>query len=148
MSNTPDPGHIMQIGLGFWGSKVLLTAVELDLFTKLGEGARTRGELESALGLNPRGSRDFLDALVALGLLAREGDGDAARYGNTRDTGMFLDQHKPSFVGGILKMANQRLWGIWGQLTEGLRTGLPQNEIKESGRPVFEALYADPERLE
>src|SRR5262245_38133312 len=87
MTNPPDPGHILQVGFGFWASKVLLSAVELDLFTKLGEGPRTAGDLESGLGLHRRGSRDFLDALVALGFLQRDGDGDGARYHNTRETG-------------------------------------------------------------
>jgi predicted O-methyltransferase YrrM len=148
MSHTPDPGHILQVGLGFWASKVLLSAVELQLFTRLASGSRTLGELESELGIHSRGSRDFLDALVSLGLLARDGDGDEARYGNTRDTAVFLDENSPAWVGGLLRMANDRLWSIWADFTEGLRSGLPQNEIKHTGRPVFEALYADRAGLE
>ncbi len=148
MTNAPDPGHILQVGLGFWASKVLLTAVELDLFTRLAEGPRTRRELESALDLHPRASRDFLDALVALGLLGREGEGESARYGNTEETATFLDRTSRAYVGGMLQMANHRLYGFWANLGEALRTGLPQNEIKSTGRPVFDAIYADPERLE
>jgi hypothetical protein len=148
MSNTPDPGHIMQVGLGFWGSKVLLSAVELDLFSALARSPRTRTELEVELGLHPRASRDFLDALVALGFLGREDDGDATRYANTPDTAAFLDRAQPTFVGGILQMANERLYRIWGSLSEALRTGSPQSEIKQAGRPFFETLYADSNALE
>jgi hypothetical protein len=148
MSDAPNPGHIMQVGLGFWASKVLLSAAELDLFTNLAEGSRTLAELSSALGLHPRASRDFLDALVALGFLGRDGDGPGARYSNTADAAMFLDSRSPAFVGGLLKMANTRLYQNWAHLTEALRTGLPQNEIKQTGKPVFEAIYSSPEALE
>jgi len=148
MSDIPNPGAIMQVGLGFWASKVLLSAVELDLFTELSDKPRTRAEVESRLGLHPRASRDFLDALVALGFLEREGDDEGARYANTRDTASFLDRKQPAYVGGLLRMANDRVWAVWAQLTEALRTGLPQNEIKHTGRPLFEALYAQPEALE
>jgi O-methyltransferase domain/Dimerisation domain len=148
MSDAPNPGHIMQVGLGFWASKALLSAVELDLFTQLAKGSCTHAELESALGLHPRASRDFLDALVALRFLDRDGDGQAARYANTADAALFLDSRSPAFVGGLLKMANARLYQNWAHLTEALRTGLPQNEIKQTGKPVFEAIYASPEALE
>ncbi len=143
-----NPGHILQVGLGFWGSKALLSAVELDLFTKLVEGPRTRAEIESALGLHPRGSRDFLDALAAMGFLTREGDGDAARYGNTPETGLFLNSRGPAYVGGLLNMMTSRVWGVWANLTEGLRSGMPQNEIKDTGESFFAKVYPDPEKLE
>jgi len=54
-----SPGHIMQTATAFWASKVLLTAVELDIFTKLGDGAATAAELGKAAGLHPRGTFDF-----------------------------------------------------------------------------------------
>src|SRR5581483_5375255 len=68
-------------------------------------------------------------------------------YANTAATDLFLDKHKPSYIGGMLEMANQRLYGHWNHLTEALRTGLPQNESRNGGVPLFEALYADPARL-
>ena len=45
-------------------------------------------------------------------------------------------------------MANARLYGFWDGLTEALQTGQPQNEIKHTGKSMFEGLYADPARLE
>jgi hypothetical protein len=146
-SHALNPGQILQVGLGFWGSKTLLAAVELDLFTKLVEAPRTCAEIESAVGLHPRGSRDFLDALVAMGFLVREGDGETARYGTTPETGLFLNSRGPAYVGGLLKMASARLWGVWANLTEGLRTGTPQNGAKDA-RSLFEQMYSDPEELE
>ena len=143
-----DPSHIMQVGLGFWPSKTVLSAVELELFTELGDGAMTAEEIQRRLSLHDRGTCDFLDALVALQFLERDGDGAEGRYRNTPDTRTFLDKRSPMYIGGILEMANARLYRFWGDLTEALRTGRPQNEIKHSGKPMFEELYADPERLE
>src|SRR4051812_49016875 len=142
----PDPSAILQIGFGFWPSKTLLSAVELGLFTILGSQPLTGAEIAERLELRSRATFDFLDGLVALRLLDRVGSGDAALYGNTRETAMFLDAKSPQYVGGILEMANARLFGFWGGLTEALHTGQPQNEIKHSGRSMFEELYADPAR--
>ena len=143
-----DPSHILQIGSGFWPSKVLLSAVELDLFTTLGGGSLCGEEIRKTLGLHPRATFDFLDGLVSLGLLNREGNGQDARYSNTPDTAVFLDKNSPQYIGGILDMFNARLFRFWADLTEGLRTGAPQNEVKHSGKPMFDELYADPARLE
>lgn len=143
-----DPTHIMQVGMGFWPSKTLLSAVELELFTKLGSDSMTGEQLRERLGLHERGVYDFLDTLVALGLLDRDGEGPEARYRNTADGAVFLDKSSPAYVGGILEMANARLYRFWGDLTEALQTGKPQNEVKHTGKPMFEELYSDPARLE
>ncbi len=143
-----DPSHIMQVGMGFWPSKTLLSAVELELFTELDDDSMTAEDIGGALGLHPRGIYDFLDALVALGFLEREGDGSEGRYSNTPETAAFLGKQSPTYVGGILEMANARLYRFWGDLTEGLRTGQPQNEVKHTGKPMFEELYSDHARLE
>jgi precorrin-6B methylase 2 len=139
---SPTPEGILSLGLGFWGSKALLSAVELGVFTELSAGPLTGVELAARLELDPRGWRDFLDALVALGMLAREG----AAYDNTPETALFLDRSKPSYVGGMLEMANTRLYPFWGSLTEALVSGRPQNEAKHGG-DFFAELYRDPRRL-
>ncbi len=143
MSEQPTPERILQTGLAFWASKTLLSAIEMGVFTELAGGPETFDRLAGRLGLHPRCARDFLDTLVALGFLERS-DG---RYSNTPDTNLFLDRAKPSYVGGILEMANHRLYPFWGHLTEALRTGQPQNEVRSGGAGLFEALYADPARL-
>ena len=138
------PERILQLGLGFWGSKTLLSAVELGVFTVLAEGPRSGKSVRAELGLHPRGADDFLDALVSLGMLERTGD----EYVNTAATDLFLDRNKPSYLGGILEMANARLYPFWGSLTEALRTGRPQNEVKVGG-DFFATLYQqDPEELQ
>jgi hypothetical protein len=139
----PQPDHILQVGLGFWASKTLLSAVEMEVFTELARHPSDLETLQGRLGLHPRGARDFLDALVSLKLLERR-DG---RYYNTPSTDLFLDKRKTSYIGGILEMANHRLYPFWGHLTTALRTGLPQNELRDGGPNPFQALYAEPARL-
>ncbi|MFE2443985.1 methyltransferase [Streptomyces melanosporofaciens] len=143
MRHEISPEPILQVGLGFMASKALLTAVELDLFSRLAEGPRTGGDLGEAIGLHPRGAADFLDALVALGFLERSED----VYRNSPSADTFLDRRKATYIGGILEMANSRLYPFWGSLTEALRTGEPQNEHKHGG-DVFDAIYRDQEGLE
>ncbi len=149
MSQTEvNPSHIMQVGMGFWASKTVLSAVELGLFTALGAESMAGEEIGERLGLHPRAIYDFLDTLVALRFLERDGDGSNGRYRNTAETAAFLDKRKPTYIGGILEMCNARLYRFWGDLTEALQTGKPQNEIKHTGRPMFDELYSDEARLE
>ena len=143
MNEPLDPSHIMQTATAFWASKVLLTAVELDLFTTLGGGELTAAQLGERLGLHARGTYDFFDALVALQFLDREGDGPEGRYKNTPQTAAFLDQNSPRYIGGLPAMLNTRLFGFWNGLGTALKTGRPQNETSHGGKPIFEELYAN-----
>ncbi len=147
-AETPDPSAILQIGFGFFAAKTLLSAVELGLFTLLADGPLTGAQIDEKLKLGSRATYDFLDGLVALRLLERDGSGGEGRYSNTLDTGTFLDANAPAYIGGILEMANARLYPFWGGLTEALQTGKPQNEVKSTGMSMFTELYADPARLE
>jgi len=115
----------------------------MELFTELARQPLGLAELRDRMGLHERSARDFFDALVALGFLERTGD----EYRNTASTDLFLDKRKPSYLGGMLEMCNHRLYGFWGHLTEGLRTGKPQNEVRGGGMSLFEGLYAEPARL-
>ena len=143
MPQPPTPEAILQTGLAFWPAKTLLSAIELGVFTELAKGPETLAGLTARLGLHQRSAHDFFDTLVALGFLGRS----EGRYANTAETDLFLDRNKPSYIGGILEMANARLYRFWNDLTEGLKTGLPQNEIKHGMQGLFEGLYAEPERL-
>jgi len=151
MEETPktqvDPSKIMQIGMGFWASKTLLTAVNMGLFTHLADGALSGREIQNNLGLHNRSLFDFLDALVALGFLDRTGLKENAAYSNSDDSDLFLDKNKLSYIGGMLEMSNNRLYPFWNDLEEGLKTGRPQNETKNGGKPLFEAIYANEDRL-
>lgn len=139
--------HIVDTALGFWKSKVLLTAIELGAFTRLGRRGLRLAALRDELGLHGRGCADFFDALVALGFLYREGHGEQAVYFNTRAGSALLDANSPDYMGGVLEMTNQRVYPFWSQLGEALKSGKPQNETKSTGQSWYEALYADPQRL-
>jgi len=143
-----DPGPILQSAFAFWSSKVLLTAVGFGLFTKLGARQLTGAELGAELELHPRAISDFFDALVAMKMLDRIGDGPAAKYANTPAGALYLDSTSPRYVGGILVMLNERLFKFWHDLPEALRTGKPQNEMKHGQKGMFEELYAELPRLE
>jgi len=146
-SNRIDPSKIMQIGMGFWASKTLLTAVNMGLFTHLADTELSGNEIKNKLSLHNRSLYDFLDTLVALGFLNRTGLKETAKYSNASDTNLFLDKNKQQYVGGILEMANNRLYPFWNDLETGLKTGLPQNEAKYNKASMFKAIYADPARL-
>lgn len=117
-----SPKPILELGTAFFAARVLQAAVELGLFTVLSEGPATETELRKRLELHERSSRDFLDALVALGLLTRQ-DGT---YDNSVLASTYLDRTKATYIGGFMAMADHMLYPVWSRLTTGLRTGQPQ----------------------
>jgi hypothetical protein len=118
---TPD--RILELGHAFRACKMLLSAVELGVFTALARGALDLEALTERTGMNARGARDFLDALVALDMLVRYDDG---RYSNSAETDLYLDRSKPTYVGSLLERINERDYRAWDSLTAALRTGKPQ----------------------
>ncbi|HKB45903.1 MAG TPA: methyltransferase [Chitinophagaceae bacterium] len=147
----PDPSKIMQIGMGFWAAKALLAGVKFKLFTLLAGKKMSGAEIKKALKLQTtdRHVYDWLDVLVALGFLRREGIWDNAAYSNNSDTEIFLDKNKPSYIGGILEMGNNRLYRFWGDLEEGLLTGHPQNEAKHGSNMDFlNTVYQTEEKMQ
>ena len=143
-----NPSAILQTAFGFWNSKVLLTAVELGVFTRLAGRRLTGAELGAELQFHPRPIADFFDALVAMKFLDREGNGPQAEYFNTPAGALFLDEKSPRYIGGLLTMLNARLFKFWNDLPEALRTGRAQNETKHGQKGPFEELYSNPARLE
>jgi precorrin-6B methylase 2 len=141
-----DPSRLFEVGMGFFASKVLLTAVKLELFTYLAEKPLTGKQIKHRLCLHGRGLYDFLDALVALGFLERSGIRETAVYANAADANQFLDKNKLSYIGGIMEMANNRLYPFWNFLEEGLKKGTPQNELRMGENAFFEKIYADKDR--
>ena len=145
MTEAATPERILQTGFGFWASKTLLSAVELGVFSELARQPQSLPELSQRLALHPRCAADFLDALVALGLLHKRGEGSGLEYSNASDAELYLDRNKDSYVGGLLEMANSRLYRFWGNLTQGLRTGEPQNELRDGGLDPFSRSDLDAE---
>jgi len=149
----PDPSKILQIGMGYWLTKSLLAAVKFGLFTELAGTKKSGKEIKQKFGFKTtdRHVYDWLDSLVSVGFLNREGVMDSAVYTNGMETDMFLDKNKPSYIGGILEMSNSRLYRFWGDLEEGLITGKQQNEGKQGGdsnMAFFSDLYKDPVKLQ
>ncbi|KAA2247286.1 methyltransferase [Solihabitans fulvus] len=141
-----DPrADILQVGLGFCAAKVVLSAVELGVFTLLGTRPLDADQLVAELGLHGRGVRDFLDSLVSLGFLDRDG----GKYRNSALAATYLDENRPeTYSGGLLELANVQWYETWQHLTTALRTGKPQYEGADRGAGPFEALYGNPELLE
>ncbi|MGD1714608.1 methyltransferase [Dapis sp. BLCC M172] len=147
LKKEPSPEMIMQIGTGFWASKILLTAVKFQLFTLISQkGSMSASEIKSTLKLNcaDRHLFDFLDILTSFGFLKRSGLLENAKYSNSVDTETFLNKGKPSYIGDLLEMMNNRLYGFWGNLDEALTTGLAQNEAKSGGENLFDVLDKNP----
>jgi hypothetical protein len=137
---TPD--RLFSIGSGYRRAKVLLSAIELDLFTLLARQPRKAEDLAPTLGVHPRAARDFFDALVALGLLERDDDG---RYANAPEAAIYLDRAEPGYLGGLFDQFNTREYQAWSRLSDALRTAEPQ--IGSSSAEHFATIYNDPERF-
>jgi hypothetical protein len=138
---TPD--RLVELGTAYRRAKVLLSAIELDLFTVLAKRSLDAHALALALDLHPRGARDFFDALVALGLLERSPEG---RYASTPESAAYLDRQAATFLGGMFDQFNTKEYGMWATLTDALRTGTPQTGIDAAEH--FSTLYSDPQRFE
>lgn len=126
-----SPDRLLQTALGFQAAKTLLCALELGLFTELGRGPRTARQLRRALALNERATPDLLDALVAMGVLDRDGDDAQAVYINTREASHFLDRRSPAYIGAVFEAANTRLYGLWAGFGHTLRDA-PVHSPRES----------------
>jgi O-methyltransferase domain/Dimerisation domain len=143
MNIPPNSDRIAQVSFGFMASKVLFSAIEFGLFTELAKKSLDAPEIQKRCELHPRGVRDFLDTLVALGMLERRGE----IYSNTSETDFYLDRAKPTYIGHFVEISSLREYQLFGTLSEALRTGDPQNEIKSGDEDWVDALYGTPERL-
>jgi hypothetical protein len=140
---TLTPDRLVELGYAFRGAKALTSAVELGVFTVLAAAALDSDALRRRLGLAERGSQDFLDALVAVGLLQRD---DRGLYSNAPDADLYLDSGKATYIGGLFENLAAREYGMWGALTRALRTGEPQTGFEATEH--FASLYSDPKRLD
>jgi precorrin-6B methylase 2 len=142
VSETLTTDRIMETALGFMSSKVLLTAVEIGVFTELAKAPASAAALSQKLNLHKRGALDFLDSLVAMKFLERSN----GVYRNSAEAEKFLVKSKPDYIGGVLEMGNTRLFKYWNELPTALRTGEKQNETRDDPE-IFQKLYEDPQRL-
>jgi len=137
--HTFSPDRLLQAGFGFRSAKALLVAAELGLFTELGRGPRSSAQLCRALALDERAAPDLLDALVAMGVLERDGDDERAVYLNTREAGHFLDRRSPAYIGALLESANRRSYGHWADLGTALRAAPATPGLAAHAAPTAES---------
>ncbi|MDQ7803500.1 methyltransferase [Amycolatopsis sp. A133] len=140
-STMPSPMEIIQLGTAFCDAKAVLAGTEFGLFTVLDDGPASGERIRERLGLNGRGLRDWLNVLVSLGLLRRDGD----HYANTPAAERYLVRGKPTYVGGFLERANHKLYPAWGNLAEALRTGEPQVAGRDGD--IFDHMSQQPAEL-
>lgn len=138
------PQQIVEEGMAFWSSRLILTAVECGVFTTLAQGPMTGQELIEVIGWHPRAANNALDALVSVGLLRRDRSG---RYSNTLRSALFLDKAKPGYAAGLMELSSKRLYHLWCELPDLLRTGRPAAAEGRADDDFFPSLYRDPDAM-
>jgi SAM-dependent methyltransferase len=109
--------EIFQLGY-YWETKILLTAVKLDIFSALDGRARSASETAAKIGAHPRTLELLMNALVAMRLLTKEGE----IFANTPVAAAHLVKQAPQYVGHLLILHDAE-WTHWGKLEEAVRTG-------------------------
>jgi len=140
-----DPQEVLRLGMSFWSSRVVLTAVDQGVFTRLSGKSLTAEELIGMFSWHPRAATVFLDALVAMKLLKRDA---SERYSNAAQAELFLNRSRPSYVGGLMELSSRRLYKLWDSLGDLLATGAPAAVEEQGENEFFSTLYQDPEELE
>ncbi len=124
------PDDLMQIIQGFRPSRIILSAVELDIFTAIGDGA-TAADVAEKLKLNPRATETLLNALTALELLDKKG----GIFCNTPVTSRFLTASSKDYSRDSL-MHTVHLWDRWSTLTAAVREGTSVVFQEQAERPA------------
>jgi hypothetical protein len=144
-----DAGHcptsesdVIRAAFGFWEAKIILSAITLKVFDALASAPADAETLSRRAGMHPRGARDFLDALVSMGLLDRNGE----LYSNSGSASTYLTSTAPAYLGWLFELAETRLYPVWGKLTEALKSGQPQNEAQIEPE-YYPNLMANSDRL-
>ena len=131
MSRELSLAEIFQLGY-YWETKILLTAVKLDVFSAIDERPKSGQDIAGRLQADPPTLGLLLNALVAMKLLTKE----AELYGNSSIAIKYLVRSSPQYVGHLLLLHDAE-WNNWGKLEETIRTGK-----RTVDRHVFET---DPE---
>lgn len=143
----PDPTVIFEIATGFWGSKTLMCAVELEIFTKLSGKSVTMDEIQKLLDLPSRHTESFVTALLSLGLLTwkKHKMGKPVTFMNSRLADTFLVRGNSLYVGDFVAMYDDRLYKKWDELVSALKSkdlaagSISRNKRKSMG--TLDELY-------
>lgn len=119
-----NPAAIFQMATGFWISKTLMSAVELDVFTRLSEKSLSIDQIQVLLDLQQRQAEPFIAALSSIGLLTRANhkeNGKSQLFSNSELAYTFLVRGKPLYIGDFITMYDKRLYKRWDDLFLGLK---------------------------
>ncbi|WP_267242533.1 methyltransferase [Streptomyces sp. PR69] len=136
------PGAVLAQAMAFQPARLVLTGIEIGLFSALAEQPDTEAGIRRRLGLHTRGTDHFLAALAELGFLECSASGV---YANSRVAQRFLTPGDDAYLGGFLKVAGQVMYPAWDRLGEALRTGAPQ-AATYTGEDMFGELYESDEK--
>lgn len=139
---SPEP--ILQMATGFWVSKALMAAVELEVFTKISGRQVSIRQLQDILQMQERPAEVFATSLASLGLLQVNTTSGARVYSNSPLSAWFLDKSKSSYMGDIVSMFDKRLYKGWDKLVYALKTNKPVSSEEGGGAEVlFEQAKSD-----
>lgn len=129
------PQAVMQPAWGFMVTQILLTATELEVFTRIDEGRQTVKEVAEGSGADERGMRMLLNALCGIGMLTKQGE----RYELSPASKTFLSKKSPRYLGAMILQGNRQITPQWAQLTSVIRTGKPSIDVesKDNGGAFF-----------
>lgn len=111
--------EIKRASRDFQKSRIILTAVELEVFSALGNDRRSPSEVAKLLGTDERATDRLMNALTAVGLLKKT----EGKFSNTETTARYLDKESPDYMAGLLHSAS--LWKSWSKLTQVVKKGEP-----------------------
>jgi hypothetical protein len=130
---TPLP--LMQLATGFWASKALFAAHELDLFALLsGRDGGTAAQVAGDLGIAERPAEMLLTACASLGPLDKR-DG---RCQNSPLAAKYLVPGGPDYFGGFVAFNDKRVYGSYGRLIEAVRSNRPVGWDPAAQRSFFD----------
>ena len=116
----PTPELFFETVTAYQRTEALKAAIELDLFTAIGEGNRTASEIAGRCDASERGTRILCDYLTTIGFLTKDG----SNYGLTQDSAFFLDRRSPAFMGNTVEfLVSDQIVEGFKHLTESVRKG-------------------------
>jgi len=118
-----NPGTLLQLSGQYWATCTLHAAVQLDVFTAIGEQQFPAGDIAKKLNVNQEGVVRLLNALTALNLLKKENE----FFSNTRASKTFLSKDSPGYIGYMISH-HHHLVESWSKLDQAVQTGTPVRE--------------------
>jgi precorrin-6B methylase 2 len=133
----PSPELFFETANAYQRSAAIKAAIELEVFTAIGEGAQTAEKIAARCEASERGTRILCDYLVILGFITKEG----GRYALTQDSAIFLDRRSPAYMGGALEFLHSpMLTAGFENLSEAVRKGgtlIPEGGTVAPENPIW-----------